>query len=192
MRKIALLLIMWSVSLAFGQTKRVTDSEIKWWGYKVAKIEATSHYGVLNVKEGKVVLRKKQLIGGSFVLDMTSIKATDLSGENQEKLNAHLKNGDFFDVEKYPTAVFKITDLKKTGKTDKQAYNYWVTGDLTVKDITQSISFPARISVAKGIVMLSSGKFSIDRQHWGIAYQSAMKDMVIKDDIDLQVSFTAR
>lgn len=38
---------------------------------------------------------KNQVVGGTFVLDMTSINSTDLTGEYQTKLNNHLKNGDF-------------------------------------------------------------------------------------------------
>jgi hypothetical protein len=48
-----------------------------------------------------MVMKGNQVVGGSFVLDMTSINATDLSGEYQQKLNGHLKNGDFFEVEKF-------------------------------------------------------------------------------------------
>ncbi|NHW58503.1 YceI family protein, partial [Escherichia coli] len=148
-----------------------------------------SHNGTLGLKNGSVVLKNNQLAGGTFVLDMTSINATDLTGEYQTKLNNHLKNGDFFEVEKYPTANFKITSLKKTGKAD---YNYLVTGALTVKGKTNAVTFPAKIGVTNGVVTLTSDKFSIDRQKWGIAYQSTMKDMVIKDNMDLQVSFTAK
>ena len=43
------------------------------------------------MKNGTVVLKKNALVGGTFVLDMTSINATDLQGEYQQKLNGHLK-----------------------------------------------------------------------------------------------------
>jgi hypothetical protein len=56
-------------------------------------------------------LKENALVGGTFVLDMTSINATDLQGEYQQKLNGHLKNGDFFEL--INTATFKITSVKK-------------------------------------------------------------------------------
>lgn len=172
---------------AFGQTKKVVSSDVQWWGYKIAKTEASSHTGTVNVKTGSVSLKKNALVGGSFVLDMTSINATDLQGEYQQKLNNHLKNGDFFEVEKHPTATFTITSVKK-GTNGKSI----VGGNLTAKGKTNAVSFPAKISVKNGAVTLESDKFSIDRQKWDIAYQSTMKDVVIKDDIDLVVKLTAK
>ena len=111
--KKALLLGVLISGLAFGQTKKLISSDVHWWGYKIAKTEASSHDGTVNVKSGNLVLKNGSVVGGQFVLDMTTINATDLSGEYQGKLNGHLKNGDFFEVEKYPTATYKITSVKK-------------------------------------------------------------------------------
>ncbi|EJL73033.1 hypothetical protein PMI13_01741 [Chryseobacterium populi] len=188
MKKIFLLAVL-AGGLAFGQSKKVVASDVHWWGYKVAKSEASSHDGTVKVKSGNMVMKGNQLAGGSFVLDMNSITSTDLTGEYQGKLNGHLKNGDFFEVEKYPTAAFKITSVKKG--SDK-IYNYTVTGDLTVKGKTNSISFPAKIAYSKGVVSLVSDKFSFDRQKFDVAYKSTMQDVFVKDDIDMVVKVTAK
>ena len=185
-KKIALSLVLVS-GLAFGQAKKVVSSDVHWWGYKIAKTEASSHDGTVNVKNGTVVLKKNALVGGTFVLDMTSINATDLQGEYQQKLNGHLKNGDFFEVEKYPIATFKIKKKKK-GANGKSI----VTGNLTAKGKTNAVSFPAKISVKNGVVTLESDKFTINKQKWDIAYKSTMQDVVVKDDIDLVVKLTAK
>ena len=188
MKKIFLLAVLAS-GLAFGQVKKVVSSDVQWWGYKIAKSEASSHNGTVKVKSGEMVLKGNQLVGGSFVLDMTSINATDLSGEYQQKLNGHLKNGDFFEVEKYPTATFKITGVKKN---NDKVYTSLVTGNLTVKGKTNAISFPAKITYANGTVSLMSNKFSIDRQKFDVAYKSTMQDVLVKDDMDLLVKVTAK
>lgn len=185
-KKIALTLVL-VAGLAFGQTKKVVTSDVHWWGYKLVKSEASSHDGTVNLKNGVVVLKKGQLIGGNFVLDMTSINATDLQGEYQQKLNGHLKNGDFFEVEKFPTATFKITSVKKS--TDGKSL---ITGNFTAKGKTSLVSFPAKVSVKNGAVSFESDKFTIDRQKWDIAYKSTMQDVVVKDDIDLVVKLTAK
>lgn len=185
-KKIALALVLVS-GLAFGQAKKVVSSDVHWWGYKLAKTEASSHDGTVNVKNGTVVVKNNSLVGGTFVLDMTSINATDLQGEYQQKLNGHLKTGDFFEVDKYPTATFKINSVKK-GANGKSV----VTGNLTAKGKTNAVSFPAKISVKNGVVTLESDKFTIDRQKWDIAYKSTMQDVVVKDDIDLVVKLTAK
>jgi polyisoprenoid-binding protein YceI len=188
MKKIFLLAVL-AGGLAFGQTKKVVSSDVHWWGYKVAKSEASSHDGTIKVKSGNVVLKGNQIVGGSFVLDMTSINATDLSGEYQQKLNGHLKNGDFFEVEKFPTGTFKITSVKKN---NDKTYNSLVTGTLTVKGKTNAVSFPAKITNANGAVTIESNKFSFDRQKFDVAYKSTMQDVFVKDDIDMTVKVTAK
>lgn len=188
MKKLALLAVLVG-GLAFGQSKKVVASDVHWWGYKIAKTEASSHDGTVNVKSGNIVMKGNQVAGGSFVLDMTSITATDLSGEYQTKLNGHLKNGDFFEVDKYPTATYTITSVKKN---DDKIYNYIVNGNLTVKGKTNAVSFPAKISYSKGVVSLVSNKFSFDRQKFDVAYKAAMQDVLVKDDIDMLVKVTAK
>jgi len=188
MKKILLLAVLAS-GLAFGQTKKVVSSDVHWWGYKVVKSEAGAHDGTVKVKSGNIVLKGNQVVGGTFVLDMNSINATDLSGEGQTKLNAHLKNGDFFEVEKFPTATFKITSVKKN---DDKVYTSLVNGNLTVKGKTSAISFPAKITNNKGVITLESDKFTIDRQKFDVVYQSSMKDAIIKDEIDMTVKVSAK
>ncbi len=188
MKKLALLAVL-AGGLAFGQSKKVVASDVHWWGYKIAKSEASSHDGTLNLKSGDIKMKGNQVVGGTFVLDMTSINSTDLTGEYQTKLNNHLKNGDFFEVEKYPTATYTITSLNKN---DDKVYNYIVNGNLKVKGKTAPVSFPAKISYSKGVVSLVSQKFSFDRQKFDVAYKSAMKDVLVKDDIDMLVKVTAK
>ncbi|MFN1217732.1 YceI family protein [Chryseobacterium kwangjuense] len=188
MKKIFLLAVVAS-GLAFGQSKKVVASDVHWWGYKVAKSEASSHDGTVKVKSGDMVMKGNNLVGGSFVLDMTSINATDLKGEYQQKLNGHLKNGDFFEVEKFPTATFVITSVKKNSN---KIYNSLVTGNLTVKGKSSAITFPAKIAYSKGVVSLVSEKFSFDRQKFDVAYKSTMQDVFVKDDIEMLVKVTAK
>ncbi|MCD9854990.1 YceI family protein [Epilithonimonas sp. JDS] len=188
MKKVALLAVLVS-GLAFGQTKKLTSSDVHWWGYKIAKTEASSHDGTVNVKSGNLVLKNGAVVGGTFVLDMTSLTSTDLSGEYQGKLNGHLKNGDFFEVEKFPTATYKITSVKKNTNKD---YNFVVNGNLTVKGKTAPVSFPAKITSANGVVTLESDKFSFDRQKFDVAYKSTMQDVMVKDEVDMKVKISVK
>ncbi len=57
--------------------------------------------------------------------------------------NNHLKTADFFDAAKYPDLKFVSTKVERKGK-DK----YILTGDLTIKDVTKSISFPFTLTGA--------------------------------------------
>ena len=56
--------------LLSAQSKSVTNSEVHWWGYKVAKTEASSHNGTVKMKSVNVVMNGNNIVGGTFVLDM--------------------------------------------------------------------------------------------------------------------------
>ena len=103
---LALVVILSTVG-ATAQTKNIntTSSNIEWVGKKVTG----QHNGTVKFKDGALVFKGKKLKGGIFTVDMTSLTATDLSGEYLGKLNGHLKSEDFFGTEKYPTAklIFK-------------------------------------------------------------------------------------
>ena len=120
---------------------------------------------------------------------MNSINATDVSGDRQTKLNNHLKNEDFFETNKFPVATYKITSVTKS---KNKAFPFMVYGNLTAKDKTNPVAFPAKISLKNGVLSIVSDKFSFDRQKFGIAYAAAMKDVVVKDDIDMIINVTAK
>ncbi|MGS0748663.1 YceI family protein [Halpernia sp. GG3] len=176
-------------SIISAQTKKVINSDVHWWGYKVVKSEASSHDGILKMTSGNVVMKGNNIVGGTFLLDMTSINDQDLNGEYQAKLNDHLKTGEFFETAKYPTASYTITSVTKNN--DKM-YPYLIKGNLTAKGIKKTVNFPAIIGVNKGLLTLKSNKFSFNRQDFGIAYQSTMKDVFVKDDVDLQINLQAK
>lgn len=188
MKQIFLGLVFFS-SLISAQTKKVINSEVHWWGYKVAKTEASSHDGIVKMKSGNVVMKGNNLVSGTFILDMTTINSIDLTGETQAKFNGHLKTGDFFEVEKFPTATYTITSVTKN--SDKN-YPFKVNGKLTAKGISKAVSFPALIGINKGLLSLKSDKFSFNRQDFGITYQSSMKDVFVKDEVDMQISLQAK
>ena len=86
-------------------------SRLEWTGRKNEGDD--KHVGTINVTSGSVETEDGVLKSGSFTVDMTSIATTDeMPVEVQEKLNGHLKNPDFFDTEKYPTAEVTTGELK--------------------------------------------------------------------------------
>ena len=163
----------------------VVKGNVQWWGYKVVKSQPTSHYGNFNLKSGKFLFKKRVLVGGEFLVDMKSVTSTDLVGEENAKLIEDLKSPLFFDIKKYPTAKFTITRLipSKSGQ-----YNYTVVGNLLLKGVLKTISFPANIHIDEFRVDFHSAKFTINRQDFNIFYKSAMQDYLIKDEIDLEVT----
>ena len=148
-----------------------------WKGYKVTG----SHEGTIAIKSGFLNFEDGKLAGGEFVIDMTSIKNTDMEGgEYGGKLEGHLKSDDFFSVAAHPTATLVFNKVTASGKNA-----YAVTGDLTIKGKTNPISFTISIYGNKATASLK-----IDRTKYDIKYKSAsffesLKDKAIYDEFDL-------
>lgn len=92
------------------------------------------HVGTIAIKNGQISIDKNKIVGGEFMIDMNSLQCTD-----SPKATGHLKNEDFFNVPQYPSAKFVIT------KVDNSKSTPTVTGNLTIKDKTKSISFPINV-----------------------------------------------
>lgn len=159
-----------------------TASSIAWLAKKVTG----EHNGTVGISAGALNVDGNKLVGGNFTIDLKTIKDLDLTdpGYNQ-KFIGHISSGDFFEVEKFPTATFVIT---------KVAGNQ-VTGNLTVKGITKSITFPAEIAV-KGGKVSAKANITIDRTDFNIRYGSkkffeSIGDKAIFDDFALTVSLVS-
>lgn len=166
-------------------------SVINWIG---AKFTGDQHTGTINIADGNLLVEGDQLVGGKFAIDMSTIAVTDETPDGgKAKLVGHLSTGDFFEVEKFPTATFEITSVEAvTGKEDA---THSITGNLTMKDITKSITFPAEVRIADNIAAQTT-QFVIDRTQWGVMYNStaagALKEKAIKDEIALKITLRSK
>jgi polyisoprenoid-binding protein YceI len=130
---------------------------------------------------------------GSFSMDMNSIRSTDhaVAAENQ-KTDKELRKPGFFDIEKHPGAIMNVKQINATGK----AGIYKVSGDLTIKGITNPIDFEAAIR-KKGNTVIAKADLEIHRLKWNIDLQpepktwdffSAVKDKMIADEIVISLN----
>nr|WP_315190821.1 YceI family protein [uncultured Flavobacterium sp.] len=177
---LALVVVLSTLSVT-AQSKKVdtANSSINWVGKKVTG----QHNGTVNLKSGTIAFKGKKLRGGTFVVDMTSLTATDLQGEWQGKLNGHLKADDFFGTEKFPTATLVFKKIATKG-----ANLYAVTADLTIKGITKPVTFDLATTANS-----ASTKFNVDRTKYDIKYNSksffeSIGDKAIYDDFELEVA----
>jgi polyisoprenoid-binding protein YceI len=167
-------------------------STIGWLGKKVTG----QHNGTIQFKSGQVLVKGTQITGGTFVVDMNSIKDTDLTdADYNAKLIGHLKSDDFFSVEKNPTATFVITSIKAL-KGDAAGNNATITGNLTIKGKTNPLSFPAKIGVKNGVAA-ASGTATVDRTKYDIRYGSksffeSIGDKAIDDTFTLTFNVVAK
>ncbi|RZK13336.1 MAG: YceI family protein, partial [Hymenobacter sp.] len=159
-------------------------SALGWTGKKVGG----QHVGTIELKDGTVQVKGSQIVGGTFVADMASLKNTDLTdADYNAKLVGHLKSEDFFGVEKNPTATFVITSIKPL-KGDAAGNNATITGNLTIKGKTNLLSFPAKVGVKNGVAA-ATGTATIDRSKYDVKYGStffgAAADKAIDDNFQL-------
>jgi polyisoprenoid-binding protein YceI len=155
------------------------------------------HNGTVQFSGGELLVRGNQLVGGTVTVDMKTIKATDIKdADTHTKFMGHITSDDFFGVSNNPTATFKITKVAYIKGAAADANNANITGDLTIKGKTNSITFPAKVGV-KGGVAAASGTATVDRTKFDIKYGSksffdGIGDKAINDDFTLSFNVIAK
>lgn len=163
------------------------ESTIIWSGSK-PKVLGYEDTGTIDLKSGSLKVRNGNIISGDFFVDMQSIAVTKTSNTKvgAEMLENHLKEEDFFSVAKYPNTTFVI----------KNVTNGVVTGDLTIKNITKTISFPAAITAEGETKLIADAKVTLNRALWDIRYGSGtffddLGDNLIADEMKLTLHLVA-
>lgn len=163
-------------------------SSIEWTAGKVGG----SHNGTIQLASGSLSFVGKNLKSGSFGIDMSTIAISDLKGNSNQNLLNHLKGDDFFSVAKNPASTFAITKVSPAG-TDRVN----ITGNLTIKGITNEISFPASVKRVKNTVAAVAKGVKIDRTKYEIKYRSKnffgdIGDKAIDDEFELSINLVAK
>ncbi len=165
-------------------------STIQWEG---SKLVGDRHVGTIALQEGELKVKDGQLVGGKFTLDMNSINDQDLEGAKKKKLETHLKSGDFFEVEKFPTGTFEIVAVDAVG--DNPDATHEITGNLTLKGITKSITIPAQVTFNERGIAATTPQFTIDRTQWDVIFNAGAlgtaKDKIIRDEVGLKIDLMA-
>ncbi|MBG65809.1 MAG: lipid-binding protein [Flavobacteriales bacterium] len=195
MKKILNLLFVCAVSLSLTANMHTNDvkvnnakSKIQWTG---SKITGSSHTGTIKIKSGMLTFDHGKLVGGEFTIDMNTIECTDIeSPKKRGYLVDHLKNEDFFNVEKYTTARLVILKVKMMPDN-----LYRMTANLTIKDITHQIIFTSNLTT-EGKHFEASANIKIDRTKWDVVYKSGsifkeLGDKAINDEIIFDVTLTS-
>lgn len=178
---LAAILIFASVGLMAQKMEVDTqNSKLEWLGKKVTG----EHSGTILLKEGYVKMKKNQLAGGEFTIDMTSIVNTDIEdAEYKAKLEGHLKSDDFFGVANYPTAKLEIK--KASAFKDNKAT---VTAHLTIKDITLPVEFEVEKGEGDMVATIIIDRSKYDIQYGSGSFFDGLGDKMIYDDFTLMVN----
>ena len=178
---ITLTLISTSFSYSQSLTANKTQSLIRWYG---EELTGKTHFGNLSFREGRIELQDGLIIGGNFVVNMTSLSVEDLSGGAKARLEGHLRSDDFFSVDKYPDATLKISQKAKVEGDVQKLY-----GELTIKGIKHAVDFSIILVDKK----TATANLTFDRSKYNVRFRSGsffenLGDKLILDDIRMEVS----
>lgn len=157
-------------------------SKVEWTGKKVTG----AHNGSVMLKSGSLIMKDAKIVGGEFVMDMTTIKNADIKSDKYRgNLEKHLKSDDFFGVAKFPEAKFVIKESKKLSNG-----SILVKGEISIKGITKPLEFEVD-SHMHGESVHVSGLMVIDRTQFDIKYGSGsffdnLGDRTIHNDFELK------
>jgi polyisoprenoid-binding protein YceI len=166
----------------FAQEKLTADIEktkILWLGERITG----KHTGTVKLKSGWLTLHENKITSGEFLIEMNTIEEDD----KNQKLTSHLKSDDFFGVEKFPES--KLV-LKSSTPLDKGSAT--VSGDLTIKGITNPVEFKTSMKKAEDGTWFYSN-IIIDRTKYDVRFGSGsffenLGDRTIFDEITFKVS----
>lgn len=158
-------------------------TKLEWLGEKVTG----DHTGTIKLQSGWLTWKDNKITSGEFNIDMTTIKDVD----NNARLEGHLKSDDFFGVEKFP-----VSKLVLTGSTPFDKGTGTVSGNLTIKGITQPIQFKAAMQKKDDGVWFFAN-IIVDRTKYNVRYGSGsffdnLGDKTIYDEFKLKASLNVR
>jgi len=165
-----------------------SSSTVNWTGKKVLGL----HTGSINIANGFIEMTDNRIGRGEVNIDMSSIVVTDIDDKkNHDDFLAHLKNDDFFSVDKFHHAKLMVSGSERTEENKLK-----VEGILTIKDISHPISFIASVEIFTDYLH-SLGEIVIDRTQYNIRYGSGkflqnLGDNLIYDDFVLQFKLVAQ
>jgi len=107
---------------------------------------------------------------------------------NQEKRDAHLRNADFFDVEKFPTMTYKLKSYKKQGEV------YTAVGELTLRGVTKEITLVGTFNgVTKDPWGYTRAGFNaegkLNRKDFGMIWNKTLDSggLVVGDEVQIRL-----
>lgn len=122
----------------------------------------------------------------SVVIKATSVD-TGIEGRDR-----HLRNADFFDVEKFPEITFKSERIEKKGK------QFIAHGPLTMHGVTKPIALPFSITgtfknpTTNKLSVGYSAKMVLNRRDFGINYSRQDSPTFVGDNITVEIELVTR
>ena len=135
--------------------------------------------GTMHASEGGGAVDGNGHVAGRLVIDATSIDTKN------KRRDAHLRNADFFDVQKYPTMVFEVADVRLDGPG-----RCTVEGTLTIRDVARAVEFPGALRMDGNGSVTIDAHVEIDRGKWGMGW--AMMGASRHNHVAVEATFVRR
>ena len=176
-----LLLISFTFNKVEKKSVDASKSSIEWFAAKITG----KHNGTINLKSGSLLFEENKLVGGEFVVDMTTIVCVDLKDkiELKKRFETDLNSDNFFSVKNFPESSFKITSIGTIAPN-----KYKVTGDLTIRGVTLENSCILQFENNK-----AQGSLVVDRTKYGMTLRSGsvfenLGNRVVYDEFEIKLS----
>lgn len=121
-----------------------------------------------------------------------TIKADSIDTRNADR-DGHLRGNDFFDMEHYPEITFRSTSVEPAGDTV-----FRVTGDLTIKGTTKSITFDLEYTGSATDPFGNDrigleGSVTVNRKDWGLTWNAplAAGGVLVSEKVVLEFEVSA-
>ncbi len=159
-------------------------------GFKVKHLMISTVRGLFSSFEGSISAQDESFDNGqiSFSSDVSSIDT-----KNAQR-DGHLKSADFFDAENFPKLTFSSTSVKNVGDN-----NLEITGDLTMRGVTKSVSLNASVTgVVKGMDGAQVAGFEIsgkiNRSEFGLVWNAPLETggVVVSDSVTIEALIEAK
>lgn len=147
----------------------LAETRIRWVGRNLLN----RHEGTVALKSGTLVFAEGWLTGGEFVIDMTSIRCSDLADSDQNRLLiVHLASADFFDVARHPEARLTLKKVAPVPNGRPGAPNLQLLCDFQLRGITRELGVVAIAGRTPEGRPAAQAVLTFDRTEWGSAYGS--------------------
>lgn len=120
------------------------------------------------------------------------IQARSIDTRNEDRDN-HIRSNDFLDLESYPEITFESTSVSKV---DDEHYD--VTGDLTVRGVTKSLTIPFELSGPVvdpwgGSRIGLEGSVVVNRKDWGVNWNTLLEagGVLVSEKVTLEFEVAA-
>jgi polyisoprenoid-binding protein YceI len=158
-------------------------------GFVARHAMVTKVRGAFNEFEGSVVVDDADLAASTATL---TIQAASIDTRNDDR-DGHLRSNDFLAMDEFPQLTFVSTGVQQTGATSVE-----LTGDLTIKGVTNSVTVPFEFEGAAtdpfgNLRVGFEGAVTISRKDYGVTWNAALETggVLVSDKIVLEFEVSA-